>query len=262
MTISSIAGYPLSPQQKRAWRLQEQNQSLCSSWCVVRFEGRINLVELTQAVQQVITRHEILRTGFQQAPGMDLPLQVIHPGGAPLIYHYDLSELEYNQQQQKRKELIAELNQAPIEFNQGIGVNLALITYSTTEHDLWIALPALCADWMSLKQIVSEICTIYTFGSIHDDLVEEPLQYADVATWQNELFETDEAAVGITFCKQQDFSALPNSLLPFTKPITELSEFSPQSYTFTIPEDLLHGVRSIAHRYQTTDAMVQDKRIW
>jgi amino acid adenylation domain-containing protein/non-ribosomal peptide synthase protein (TIGR01720 family) len=256
MTISSIAGYPLSPQQKRAWRLQEQNQSLCSSWCVVRFEGRINLVELTQAVQQVITRHEILRTGFQQAPGMDLPLQVIHPGGAPLIYHYDLSELEYNQQQQKRKELIAELNQAPIEFNQGIGVNLALITYSTTEHDLWIALPALCADWMSLKQIVSEICTIYTFGSIHDDLVEEPLQYADVATWQNELFETDEAAVGITFCKQQDFSALPNSLLPFTKPITELSEFSPQSYTFTIPEDLLHGVRSIAHRYQTTDAMV------
>ena len=78
MQDASIEGFRLSPQQKRLWQLQEAgNNQPYRAHCAVLIEGNLNREILKSALQDVINRHEILRTTFRVLEGMNLPLQAI-----------------------------------------------------------------------------------------------------------------------------------------------------------------------------------------
>src|SRR5215510_9927514 len=79
MTVTAqevVEGFRLSPQQKRVWLLQESEQPYCVS-CSVLIEGQLDREALNSAVNEVIARHEILRTTYKRLFGMTVPLQVI-----------------------------------------------------------------------------------------------------------------------------------------------------------------------------------------
>src|SRR6185503_11307657 len=73
-----VEGYELSPQQKELWRVMQRaaNEEFAVT-CEVRVEGAVDHVRLQQAVDQVLARHEILRTTYAQVAGLSYPLQVI-----------------------------------------------------------------------------------------------------------------------------------------------------------------------------------------
>ena len=69
-----VEGFRLSPQQKRIWLLQESEQPYCVS-CSVLIEGRLDREALNSAINEVMERHEILRTTYKRLSGMSVPLQ-------------------------------------------------------------------------------------------------------------------------------------------------------------------------------------------
>ena len=72
-----IEGFQLSPQQKHLWLLcGRHGAAIYCSQCVVRIEGRLDKQILRQAIENVVQRHEILRTSFRTLPNMDMPVQV------------------------------------------------------------------------------------------------------------------------------------------------------------------------------------------
>ena len=75
MQTTGLKGTPLSYQQRRLWSLQQD----ATGWigCRVSIEGDVNSSILNKALQQLIDRHEILRTAFLRISGMFVPVQVV-----------------------------------------------------------------------------------------------------------------------------------------------------------------------------------------
>jgi hypothetical protein len=71
-------------------------------------------------------------------------------------------------------------------------------------------MPALIADAASLDNFVRELSDSYTACLHNQELSDEPLQYVDLAEWQNELFEGDDAEIGREYWidKKEEISAL------------------------------------------------------
>src|SRR6185503_14832304 len=84
-----VEGYELSPQQKELWRAMQgaANEEFAVT-CEVRVEGAVDHARLGQTVAQVLARHEILRTTYEQVAGLSYPLQVI---GERLANNVDVS---------------------------------------------------------------------------------------------------------------------------------------------------------------------------
>lgn len=155
MSQELIEGYRLSPQQRRLWASGLSDRSAV---CAVRIKGELDTEALREAIGQVVSRHEILRTTFKVLPGMTLPVQVVS-------------------------------DSANFVFD--------LISRSSNEHVLTIRLPALCADAQALQCLVSQIADAYAgssqtlevlqyadFAEWKNELLEEEAGSAGRRYWQ------------------------------------------------------------------------------
>ena len=70
-------GFRLSPQQRHLWRLQEAGGEAYVAQCVVRIQGPWRSETLQAALNDVIQKHEILRTRYVSSAAGTLPEQVI-----------------------------------------------------------------------------------------------------------------------------------------------------------------------------------------
>ncbi|MBW4434412.1 MAG: amino acid adenylation domain-containing protein [Pelatocladus maniniholoensis HA4357-MV3] len=238
-----IQGFPLSPQQKHLWLLQ-QNGNLYRTQCAILIEGDVKVEILQKALNKVIAKNEILRTNFYHSPGIKIPIQVI--GTKKYIY---LNEhfLEKRDSQEEEIEVLFEKFQ-----KQFIGqeVKFELINISSIKYVLFVNLPSLCADFGTLKNLVYEISQYYSAYLQNIKLDEESLQYADVATWQNELLEAEETTIRTSYWQQIDFSDLDKLKLPFEDSFFQESEFEPQVIRLVIHRYLLTKIEEIVQQYQ------------
>ena len=78
MQKMKVEGYELSPQQKELWRaIQGGTVVDYAVRCEVRVEGGVDRIRLQQAVSEVLRRHEVLRTRYEQVAELSYPLQII-----------------------------------------------------------------------------------------------------------------------------------------------------------------------------------------
>src|SRR6185312_15957257 len=76
-TAPSLEGYRISPEQRRAWAVQQSKRTELGASAVVMVEGCLDGGRLRSCVDWAAKQFEILRTNFQQLNGMTEPLQVI-----------------------------------------------------------------------------------------------------------------------------------------------------------------------------------------
>src|SRR5207344_1172464 len=79
---------PLAPSQEQVWILQQlyPESRAYNEHCVVRLEGDINVNALGMAINEVVQRHEILRTTFISVDGVPYQsLQLFKPVELPRI---------------------------------------------------------------------------------------------------------------------------------------------------------------------------------
>ena len=192
-----IQGYRLSPQQRRVWTLGLSDRAAV---CVVQMDGELDTAALREAITQVVSRHEILRTTFKLLPGMTLPVQVISDSAEYVFEsHDDVS--------------VSELAERRVDHEQVPLFRVDLVRRSSSSHDLIISLPVLCADTQSLQKLTDQIAVAYGKAAFN----VEVLQYADFAEWRNELLESDEGAAGRRHWRQQDLSEVDSQKLAFEK---------------------------------------------
>ena len=204
MQAENIEGFRLSPPQKYLWALQQGDESAYRSQCLILIEGNLNSVVLRRAIRSVVGRHDLLRTVFHQVAGMSFPLQVVEEQSNFAIEEHDLSSLDPREQTTRVEELYREAGLAPFDPTQSPLLRVSLIVESQQRHLLLVSLPSLCADLRTLENILNEIGRGYSAGLINKDIEDEPVQFADLAEWQNELLESEESAVGRQYWLKQD----------------------------------------------------------
>jgi hypothetical protein len=253
MQSLSIEGFRLSPQQKRLWLLQQAGHSQpYRAQCAVLIEGNLNTDTLESAIQKVVERHEILRTNFQDLPGMNLPLQVIADNSLLAIRHHNIRDLSPEEQEAKIEVLFHEASQLAFDFECGSVLDVSLVILSPDKHLLLACLPAMNADLVTLRNLVGEISRFYAASLHNQELIDEPLQYVDIAEWQNELFEGEEAELGKEYWRTKDLSGLATWKLPLENPSVVKLEFEPKSISLNFNSDRVAKFEVIAQKYDTS----------
>lgn len=250
--LEEMQGFRLSPQQKHLWQLQETDNFPYRSQCAVVIEGNLDISRLQLALEKVVKRHEILRTNFHCLPGMTVPFQVIKNHGISWGENYDLSSCSQIEQQELLFNLFAQLGQKIFDFEQDSLLRLSLITLSPYKHVLFISLPALCADARTLKILVEEISQSYAACVDNEELEDEPLQYADLAEWQNELLEGEDTEAGRDYWRKQDISSITKLRLPGERKTAKNLEFLPKAQKFVICGEILQQLEKITQQYNTS----------
>lgn len=234
MQSLTIEGFQISPQQKRVCLLQEgEKKQPYRVIGKVMIEGEVDRDILEIACQKVVDKYEILRTNFHTLKGMTIPLQVVCDRAIINIYEQDLITAEI-------ENIFYNLNQLLFNLESGSVLSISLIKVNNKKLFLLIAMPAICADAVSLHNLVREIGGAYTNCLQGKEFSDSPLQYADIAAWQNELFEEDTETPK-EYWRKQDFSQLVASKLPYEQQTEESLEFNPKVISVNFNSNLLAG---------------------
>jgi amino acid adenylation domain-containing protein len=238
-------GFRISPQQRQVW-LTHQAQA-CSVGCLAWIDGPLDASGLAKAVQQVVQRHEILRTIFRRPAGMKLPLQVIGEAQPVALDVVDLRAVPRAEQEQAIEETW-QSQAGPFDLEQGPLVRAKLARVAEARHALLFALPAMIADGQTLCCLVREMGRFYAGGGPGDDVPDQPFQYADFAEWQNELAEGrgEEAQTGRAYWKAQNLSAVPALAVPFQSRLAPAGAFVPFRTPVRIPPEIASRIDATA----------------
>ncbi|MBD2095648.1 amino acid adenylation domain-containing protein [Trichocoleus sp. FACHB-591] len=237
---ANLEGYELSPQQKHLWVVHQlTGENAVQPYRVqaaISITGAIAPTIFQAALQDVIDRYEILRTTFQSAPGLDLPLQVIQETPTEAIATLDWSQLSASEQAVELKNLWQQWQAQNLPLEQSL--QWCLIRQSSEQHCLMLSLSALCGDAATLKNLVQEIAQQYAvcLQASPSLEAEEPLQYADLATWQNELLQENSATPN--YWRKLEDTGLETLSLP-VQPTQKNAALQPKKLFWTAPEGLV-----------------------
>ena len=254
MIQEALEGFRLSLQQRRVWRLQQDSPAY-GAQCAVLLTGNLHTAALSEAIQHVMQRHEILRTTFHAVEGLEFPLQVIVNRGMPWRQDLDLRGGSPQEQAAKIAELFRQEQYAPFDYAQGPLLRVSLLTLARETHLLLISLPALCADTWTLNNLVQEIGQSYAAYPEPATLPEVLMQYADFAAWQQDVLADANGEAGRAYWQAQDPSADAVDALPGVGKPAGNARDVPQTLAVTLTADELTQIAVMAQQYDTSVAI-------
>jgi amino acid adenylation domain-containing protein/non-ribosomal peptide synthase protein (TIGR01720 family)/FkbM family methyltransferase len=249
-----VEGYRLSPQQKRLWTVSEAGLGPSNSFCFVEVEGPLDPALLASTFASVVERHEILRTWFHRMAGISLPLQVISRDGAPSIRESDLCGLTRNEQEIEVDKLIRAMRATPFELTRVPVLRVTLARVAVRRSLLLVSLPAFCSDGTGLQVLVQEIARCYEAVASGEALVDEPVQYCDLAEWLNQLLESAETKKGRDYWRQSVRSGWTTARLPMAKSPPDSAPVRFQEVELRLPEAVWSRAREVVAGVGASDS--------
>ncbi|NMO18674.1 non-ribosomal peptide synthase/polyketide synthase, partial [Pyxidicoccus fallax] len=249
---------PLSFAQQRLWFLDqlEPGGHSYNIPVAVKLKGTVKFEALEQAFSALVSRHESLRTTFQDRNGS--PVQVISPRAKVNLRVEDLSGLPEAERSSEAARLIEREAQQPFNLAQGPLLRVTLLRLSAREHVLVLVMHHIVSDGWSMDVLIRELGALYEAFSRGQpsSLPELPLQYADYAVWQREWLEGAVLDAQLAYWKQQLHGA-PRALeLPTDKPRPAVQTFGGESFDLQWPRELWESVSVLAHGEGATPFMV------
>jgi amino acid adenylation domain-containing protein len=223
------AGFWLSPQQKFAWRLQQEAlRKPARAACLVSLQGVADTGRLQECLRELVSRHEILRTVFRRQTGMKLPFQVVLETAGVDWEHASAS--------QDLDDLFVAERYREYDAETGPVLRALLVSVGQDRFVLILSVPLMCADARSLQILVRELGMLYAGQR---DRLREPFRYVQFAQWQGDLIESEDTDNDAQKAREFWHARLPliATTLPLqTKPVE--SAFQPESFAMALDEKL------------------------
>lgn len=178
---------PLSYAQSRLWFLNQLDPGAADYNIVlaVRLTGELNTGALAQAIDDLLARHEVLRTSYPATAGT--PEQLVHP--APEVT--GMLAFKDAGTPGALAALLAKEASRGFELASELPVRATLFTIDDDEWVLQLVIHHIASDGASLAPLARDISTAYTARSGGASPLQRPLglQYADFSLWQRHLLE-------------------------------------------------------------------------
>ncbi len=236
MQEQAIAGFWLSPQQKFAWKLeQEVLRTPLRAVCLIALKGALQPDKLRNSLQEIVSRHEILRTVFRRQTGMKVPFQVVLESAEFDWEQVDLSELISSASESRVQELFNRETVLDAKAEDAPPLRAVLIKLALDRFSLVLSVRSLCSDAQSLKLLAGELGAIYAGER---DSLSESFRYVQFAQWQTDLLESDDddARLGREFWAKRGAESFGVVNLPFEGNAGPL--FAPRVLTVKVDGDL------------------------
>ena len=248
------ASAPLSFAQRQMWVIDQMTPGNPAYNLSIgfRLRGRMNLRALEDSFNEVIKRHEALRTTF--AVKDDEPLQVIH---RELKITIKLTALDHLPGEERERRLQALAPEVPVEafdLSRLPLIRVTLFKLGEAEHVIVMTVHHIVSDGLSIGLLMEELNTFYQAFTRGDAprLRELPVQYGDFALWQQQAIAHGAYASQIDFWRTQLGGDLPVLELPGDKPRPARQSFNGANVFFRIPAPLVQDVRSLGAREHCT----------
>ena len=255
MQKTSLESFRLSPLQRHLCTLQNAQQVFpFHTYCTVRIEGPLTIPRLQTALQHLVERYEILRTSFPRLPGLSQPVQVIHAPPPLALVISDLKHFSAQRQEEALVEIREALLSAPLSLEADQLLQAALIICTPQLHLLLLHMPALKADSVTCSLLLQEMARFYEEGA--DNELLEPLQFADLAAWQDELLESSETAAGRYYWQTVHPQGFTQVSLPYEQPVGYTEQCTSDRLQHTLSATLTQRIYQFAYEQQLTPDIV------
>ena len=250
--------FPLSFSQSRLWFLDKleplkNNYNIPSA---ILIEGKLDYDILNQSIQNIIDKHEILRTSYSDHLGK--PFATIHNN---LKFNLDIEELKIETQSiydqlivEKVKEIfkyIFHLQNPPL-------FKIKLFKISPEQHILVLVMHHIISDGWSSNIMISEMIKYYNALSTGNEIEvnNDGLEYSDYVYWQKENYSDEILSSKVKFWKDYLEGILECIDLPLDFKRPEVQTFNGETLKFSLKKNLVDRLNKFSVKEGFTNFMV------
>ncbi|MCK8504202.1 non-ribosomal peptide synthase/polyketide synthase, partial [Myxococcus fulvus] len=242
---------PLSFAQQRLWFLDklQPDSPTFNMPIALRLEGVVDVEALRQAITELVRRHEVLRTTFQEGP-----VQVIHaPAPVPMPVE-DLSSLTGEAREAEVQRRVLAEAKRPFDLGRGPVLRASLLRLEATQHVLMLTLHHIATDGWSMGLLVRESTELYAAFVTGQParLPELPIQYADYAAWQRDWLQGDALEAQLSWWRTHLSGAAPQLDLPTDFPRPVVQGFQGAMVGRVLPRSLVDSLQALCREEGST----------
>jgi amino acid adenylation domain-containing protein len=239
--------FPASFAQQRLW-LIEQLQTATAAYNLpgaLRLHGALDLEALQRALDEIVRRHESLRTVFQVEDG--LPVQALHPTmrvPCPLV---DLRALPPGDPERVAREVAMVEARQPFDLERGPLLRVRVLRLAESDHVVLYTMHHIVSDGWSMGILLREITELYEAfqAGLPSPLPELPIQYVDFAAWQRKSFEQGVLHADLAYWTQRLAGAPPVLDLPTDRPRPAVQSLNGAGHPLSLPGPLTRSLGAV-----------------
>ncbi|WP_432743128.1 amino acid adenylation domain-containing protein [Methylobacter sp. G7] len=244
---------PLSYSQERLWiMLQlEPDNPIYNVAGAVQFDGLLNTKALQHSLDEVVRRHEILRSRFvaecqqQVLPGSELALSCL-----------DLAEFTQERAMELFQHCADDFIRRPFRLAEQPPLRALLVVLGERRHILLLTLHHIVSDRWSVGVLMQEVSALYGAYSQGKPsaLPELPIQYGDYCVWQRG--QQEKWVKHLDYWRQKLTGAPPLLELPTDWPRPPVPSYRGDMYNFEFCVELSRELKELGKQYNATLFMV------
>ncbi|MBY8971156.1 non-ribosomal peptide synthetase [Pseudomonas sp. P867] len=249
---------PQSLAQNRLW-ITWQLDPHSSAYTIpgaLHLRGELDEEALRASFQQLIQRHEALRTRFYEREGQgfqrveaatDFALQVI-----------DLSDLPAAERQARAQQIREDEARTQFDLEKGPLLWVTLVRLDDEDHQLLVTLHHIIADGWSLNILIDEFSRLYAAAVQGQPLELLPLalHYADYGSWQRQWLAEGEGSRQLAYWTAQLGEEHPALNLATDHPRSAQHRHSASRHSLRLDTRLSAAIRQTAQAHESTPFML------
>jgi acyl-CoA synthetase (AMP-forming)/AMP-acid ligase II len=236
--------------QERLWKLQRvlPGVPFFNILYALRLKSPFDAAVLERSINEIVRRHEILRTTFAVVGGQCV--QVIAPQVTVPLRFDDLHTLPESEKDIVGQQVIQEEVVHSFDLGQGPLLRARVVQLAEREHLLLTTMHQIIVDGWSLGVYVDELAAIYDAFSAGEASPLAPLsiQYADFAYWQRCWQLQPDVVAQLAYWREQLRDPLPVMELATGRPRQTIDGFRTARRELALPASLLEAAKRFSHR--------------
>jgi amino acid adenylation domain-containing protein/FkbM family methyltransferase len=245
---------PLSFAQQRLWFLHrlEPDNPVYNLSTAFRLTGRLDISAVRWSLDEVVRRHEALRTTVAEVDGE--AVQIIAESLSVALSLIDLHELPAAERESDVRRLAEQEAQRPFDLTSGPLLRAVLLRLADDEHVMLFTMHHIVSDGWSMGLLVQEVTALYEayVAGQPSPLVSLPIQYADFAVWQREWLQGEALDEQLDYWKRQLGGDLPALELPADKPRPAVQSFRGEHRFLQLSASLSEAIKELSRREGAT----------
>jgi amino acid adenylation domain-containing protein len=247
---------PLSFAQQRLWFFDQlmPGATVYNLSMPLAMKLDLNIRALERALNEIVRRHEVLRTSFISIDGR--PVQVITPElQLPLPIH-DLRN--HPEKDVEAARLAAEEGALPFDIKKAPLIRTRLVRLDDPDYILLLTMHHIVSDAWSINVFFQELNILYNVYETGQPspLPELPLQYSDFAVWQRNWLQGKIVEDQLAYWKQQ-LAGMETCSLPADHPRPKVATFRGASHHLRLDGATAHQVKKLSADLEATPFMTQ-----
>ncbi len=244
---------PASLAQQRFWVLEQLGEGSGAFNIPIKWllKGHIQTDVLERTFNELIRRHEILRTTLIQVDGQ--PMQRIAPALNIQLPVIDLSGLPEAKRNEEADTITRKLGEEAFELSRLPLIRASILVMQDQEYILHVTVHHIVADGWSVGLLAQEIGDIYSafVKGLSSPLPEPEMQYSDYAAWQRALLQSEEIRQQNQYWRERFHNHTPFEVMS-DKPRPSLQTTNGDVVSIQLPRAITDALQEVSRKQGNT----------